>query len=184
MDHGSLAHADPAAELPAVVLALDGRLSLRGSRGERTVAARDFFRGHLTTAAAPDEILTAVSLPGEVPGTGSCFLEVSRRHGDFALVAVAAVVTLDGTGGCTRARLVFGGVGATPFRAERAEARLLGASGTAGVFQEAARLAGEDVRPEGDLHASADYRRQVAETLARRALPLAWDRATRRGDHA
>jgi CO/xanthine dehydrogenase FAD-binding subunit len=176
---GSLAHADPAAELPAAVLALDGRLTLAGPRGPRTVEARAFFRGALTTAKAPDEVLTEVALPPTTPRTGACFLEVARRHGDFALVAVAAVATLDASGTCTRARLAFAGVGSTPLRAERAEALLLGRRGDAALFAEAARVVSEGLEPDSDLHASADYRREVAGALARRALACAWERAAR-----
>jgi aerobic carbon-monoxide dehydrogenase medium subunit len=176
---GSLAHADPAAELPAAVLALDGRVTLAGPHGERTVEARAFFRGALTTAMAPDEILTEVALPPLPSRTGACFLEVARRHGDFALVAVAAVATLDATGACTRARLAFAGVGSTPLRVERAEALLAGRGADAALFAEAARVVSGGLEPDSDLHASADYRREVAGTLTRRALARAWERAGR-----
>jgi CO/xanthine dehydrogenase FAD-binding subunit len=176
---GSLAHADPAAELSAAVLALDGRLTLAGPRGQRTVEARAFFRGALTTAMAPDEILTEVAFPPLPSRTGACFLEVARRHGDFALVAVAAVATLDATGLCAHARLAFAGVGATPLRAERAEALLVGRGADAALFAEAARAVSEGLAPESDLHASADYRREVAGVLTRRALARAWERAPR-----
>jgi CO/xanthine dehydrogenase FAD-binding subunit len=177
---GSLAHADPAAELPAVALALDGRLRLRRPRGERTVPAREFFRGYLTTDAAPDEILTEIVLPRPDPTTGSCFLEVARRHGDFALVAVAAVVSVDGRGVCTGARLALAGVAPTPVRIERAEALLIGHAGDPARFAQAGRVTSEALDPETDLHASSDYRREVAGTLVRRALTEAWKRAARR----
>jgi carbon-monoxide dehydrogenase medium subunit len=176
---GSLAHADPAAELPAAVLALDGRLTLAGPRGARTVEAGGFFRGALTTAKAPDEILTEVALPPPPPRTGACFLEVARRHGDFALVAVAAVATLDATGACARARIALAGVGATPIRVERAEALLVGRRGDPALLAEAGRVVTEALEPDGDLHASADYRREVAGALTRRALARAWGRAER-----
>ena len=109
--------------------------------------ARVFFRGALTTAKAPDELLTEVALPPTPPRTGACFLEVARRHGDFALVAVAAVATLDASGTCTRARLAFAGVGSTPLRAERAETLLLGGGGDAALFAEAARVVSEGLEP-------------------------------------
>jgi CO/xanthine dehydrogenase FAD-binding subunit len=178
---GSLAHADPAAELPTVIVALDGRVVLRGPRAERTLAACDFFCGYLTTAAAPDEILTGVRLPRENVGTGSCFLEIARRHGDFALVAAAAVVRLDTHGACAEARIVLGGVGATPVRAERAEKLVEGRAGDPGLFAEAGRAVSDALHPESDLHATADYRRDVAGTLTRRTLERAWRRAIGEG---
>ena len=176
---GSLAHADPAAELPAVVLALDARLVLAGPRGRRTVPARDFFVGYLQTVAASDEILAEIALPAPPARTGSSFLEVARRHGDFALVAVAAVLTLDADGRCASARLAFGGVAPTPARVERAEAVLVGQRPAPELFAAAAREVGAALRPESDLHASADYRREVGLALTRRALGLAPERASR-----
>jgi carbon-monoxide dehydrogenase medium subunit len=141
------------------------------------VEARAFFRGALTTARAPDEVLTEVALPPPPPRTGACFLEVARRHGDFALVAVAAVATLDATGACARARIALAGVGATPIRAERAEALLVGRRGAPALLAEAGRVVTEALEPDGDLHASAEYRREVAGALTRRALARAWARA-------
>src|SRR5581483_10431419 len=123
---GSVAHADPAAELPAVVAALEGTLVARGPAGERTIAARDFFVSYLTTALAPDELLTEIRLPVAPARTGAAFVEVSRRHGDFALVAAAAQVTLDANGACARAALALGGVGPTPCPAHDDAALLLG----------------------------------------------------------
>jgi carbon-monoxide dehydrogenase medium subunit len=177
---GSLAHADPAAELPVVVLALDAQLTLTGPRGRRTVPACDFFVGYLHTVAAPDEILTEVCLPAPPARTGSCFLEVARRHGDFALVAVAAVLALHSDGRCARARLVFGGVGPTPMRVERAEAVLVGHRPEPELFAAAAREVSAVLQPESDLHASADYRAQVASVLTRRALGMAFERVSGR----
>ena len=120
---GSLSHADPAAELPAVALCLDARLTARGPAGERTIAAADFFLSQLTTALAPTELLTEVWFPSAPPGSGSAWLELARRHGDYALVGVAAVVTLVGDR-IGEARLALTGVGDRPVRAREAEARL------------------------------------------------------------
>jgi carbon-monoxide dehydrogenase medium subunit len=174
---GSLAHADPAAELPACAVALEATVELAGPRGRRTVAAGDFFRGYLETAAMPDEVLTEVVIPALPPRSGCAFQEVARRHGDFALVAVAVVVTADAAGGCVRARLVFAGVGSRPVRLEAPEARLVGTRCEAGAVAAAAEAVRDGLRPESDLHGSADYRRAVAATLARRAADLAWRRA-------
>jgi len=174
---GSLAHADPAAELPAAVLALDGRITLTGPRGARTLDARSFFVGALTTALAADEVLTEIAVPALPPATGTCFLEVARRHGDFALAGVAAIVAVESDGTCGRVRLALCGVGQTPIRGEPAEALLEGRRPDDDLFAEIQRRVSESLRPDGDLHASADYRREVAGVLARRALALAWTRA-------
>jgi len=173
---GSLAHADPAAELPAAIAALDGQITASGPRGERTLPATSFFLGVLTTALAPDEVLTEIALPALPPRTGTCFLEVARRHGDFALVGVAVVVSRRSDGACGHARLVFCGVGPTPVRVERAEALVSGRRPDAAVFAAVEGLVRETLQPDGDLHASADYRREVAGVVARRALTTAWSR--------
>jgi len=175
---GSLAHADPAAELPAVVAALGGRLVVRGARGQRTLTPEEFFVAYLTTALDPTELLVEVRLPVTPPRTGTAFLEVSRRHGDFALVGVAASVTLDEAGRCVRCAIALTGVGPTPVVARAAAERLVGAALTPDVIEDAGRLAVADLHPDGDLHASSDYRRHVAGVLTRRALTSAVERAT------
>jgi carbon-monoxide dehydrogenase medium subunit len=164
---GSLAHADPAAELPAVVLALDGELVARSARGERTIPAADFFQGFLTTALAPDELLVEVRLP--LQSGGSSLKEVTRRHGDFALAGAAAAVTVEG-GRISDARVALMGVGQQPIRATAAEAVLRGAEPGDAAFREAARRAAAGLQPASDVHATATYRRRVAEALVRRAL--------------
>lgn len=174
---GSVAHADPAAELPAAILALDGRITVVGPRGERTLDARSFFVGALTTSLSADEVLTEITLPPLPPRAGMCFLEIARRHGDFALVGVAAIVGAWPDGACGHVRLSFCGVGHTPIRVERAEAALLGRRPEPALVEETARLVSESLAPESDLHASADYRREVAGVLTRRALMTAWKRA-------
>ena len=175
---GSLAHADPAAELPAVAVALDAHLVLDGPLGERRLPADDFFRGFMSTALEPDELLVAVEVDATAARTGTAFAEVARRHGDFALVAVAAVVGLDESGSIAHARLVLAGVDATPVRATAAEAALTGAAPSAAAFADAASIATAELEPHGDLHASSAYRRHVAGVLVVRALERAVGRAT------
>jgi CO/xanthine dehydrogenase FAD-binding subunit len=175
---GSLAHADPAAELPAVVAALDGELVVRSARGQRTLSPAEFFVGYLTTALEPTELLVEVRLPVAPPRTGTAFLEVSRRHGDFALVGVAATVTLDEAGACSRCAIALTGVGPTPVVAREAAAQLVGVTPTAEVLESAGRSAAAGLQPDGDLHASSEYRRHVAGVLTRRALARALERAS------
>jgi carbon-monoxide dehydrogenase medium subunit len=169
---GSLAHGDAAAELPAVALATDARMTVRSeARGERDLAAADFFVSHYTNAMADDELLTGVTFPSASARYGVAFEEVTRRHGDFAIVgAVSMLQIADGT--ISDARLVLIGVADTPFRAARAEAALLGrAPGT--CFDEAADLVRSDLDPPSDLHGSAAYRRHVAGVLVQRSLEKA-----------
>jgi len=123
---GSLAHADPSSELPAAAAALDAHFVLASVRGERVLNSEQFFTGYLTTALEPDELLTEVRLPALLPDAGWAFVEIARRHGDFALAGVAAVLRLDGDGRCTEAQLVFTGVGPGPVRIPQAEQALLG----------------------------------------------------------
>lgn len=165
---GSLAHADPAAELPAAALALDAQLVARSStRGERTIPASAFFQGFLTTALEPDELLTEVRLSAD---PGRCSIqEVTRRHGDFALVGVVAVVRSDG-GTIADARLALLGAAPTAVRATEAEALLRGAPATNSTFEAAAEAAATGLEPSSDVHATADYRRRAAAVLVRRAL--------------
>jgi carbon-monoxide dehydrogenase medium subunit len=170
---GSLAHADPAAELPAVCIALDAVLVARSATAERTIAAEDFYVGFMSTALAPDELLVEVRIPapaGTLSTLSTAFLEIARRHGDFALVGVAAAIALDGEGVITDARLVFTGVGLQPVRAREAEASLRGTSAGTDAFAAAADLVAGALHPRTDAHASGDYRRRVAGVIARRAL--------------
>jgi CO/xanthine dehydrogenase FAD-binding subunit len=174
---GSLAHADPAAELPAVVAALDGELVVQSTRGRRAVKAEQFFVGYLTTAARPGELLVEVRLPKSPPRTGSAFMEISRRHGDFALVGVAATVTVDDAGVCTASAIALTGVGPTPVAAREAARGLIGVKPAADVFEAVGRRISDSVEPDSDLHASSDYRKHVAGVLTRRALAQAAERA-------
>ncbi len=180
---GSLAHADPAAELPAAVTALGSELVVRSARGERTLQARSFFTGYLETALAPDELLVAVRIPREPPRSGSAFMEVSRRHGDFALVGVAARVTLGADGMCEAAVVVLVGVDAAPFLATEASELLVGTSLSASDLSEAARAIAARVPSQSDIHASAAYRQHAARTLTARALAQAAGRARASAAH-
>lgn len=173
---GSLAHADPAAELPMVMMALDARLDVAGRGGGRTIAARDFFTGYLSTALAPDELLVDVEVP-VLRDTGWAVEELSRRAGDFAIVAVTALIHLDARGRVDDARMAFGGVGSTPMRVSVAEDLLLGAEPTPERLAEAADAARDALRPESDAFVSGAYRRHLAGVLARRALARALARA-------
>jgi carbon-monoxide dehydrogenase medium subunit len=167
---GSLAHADPAAELPAAMVALEARLTLRRAGGERTVPAGDFFVGLLTTALMPDELLTEIALPPWPARTGSSVREVAKRHGDFALGGVAATLTLDDQGRIARARVVGFGVGPVPVRLLDAERALAGGAPTPSAFADAGRLAAAAVDPPDDIHASAAYRKRLTGVLTTRAL--------------
>jgi len=166
---GSLALADPAAEYPACALALDATLVIAGTRGERRVAARDFFRGLYSTALEPQELLLAAEFPRLKPGYRSAFLELARRHGDYAIVGVAAHGRVEG-GRLSDLRLAYLGVGATAVRAERAAAAVEGkAYGPQAVAAAQAAL-GEDLDPSPDLYHSADAKLHLARVLTGRAL--------------
>ncbi len=175
---GSIAHADPAAELPTVSVALNGRFRLRNQARERWVPADKFFVALFTTVLEPDELLVEIALPPMPPRSGWSFLEVARRQHDFALVGVAAVVTLDEGGQCQQAQLVFLSVGDGPVQARQAAGVLRGQVPTPEAIRAAAETAASaDVDPGSDIHASAAYRRHLAKVLARRALTQAFERA-------
>jgi CO/xanthine dehydrogenase FAD-binding subunit len=174
---GSLAHADPAAEWTALALALDAQLDLQGPAGTRTVTASDFFVTFFTTALAPDEVLTEIRLDLPNGRSGSTFVELARRHGDFALAGVAALVSLGGDGTVADARLALIGVADRPVRARAAEEVLRGERPSAELYAEAAEAVDGEIRPGGDIHASERYRRHVAGVLTRRALATAVERA-------
>jgi CO/xanthine dehydrogenase FAD-binding subunit len=174
---GTLAHADASAEIPCVVAALDGEVLVRSATGERTIAAADFFQGHFTTALADDECVVEVRIPVADPSAGYAFQEVARRHGDFALVGVAAMVSLDSRGLIADSRIALMGVADVPFRARAAEAELAGAEPTEATFAAAAQTATADLRPATDVHGSAAYRTHIAGVTVRRALTTAASRA-------
>jgi aerobic carbon-monoxide dehydrogenase medium subunit len=179
---GSLAHADPAAELPAVARALDAEFVVRSPSETRVLPAADWFEGYLATARRPDEILTEVRFPVAAPGTGAAFQEVARRHGDFAIVGLAVQLTLTEDGTITDARLAFSGVADVPVRAAEAEALLIGERPSRELFEEAARLATGGIDPPADLHGSSEYRKKVAAVLVRRGLRAATGNAKDTGN--
>ncbi len=172
---GSIAHADPAAELPALALALGAEMVALSSNGTRTIQSDEFFASFFTTSLLPNEILTEVRFVAPPEEMAWSFLEVSRRHGDFAMVGVVAGLRLDQPRkSVTEARLVFFGVGPTPVRVKEAEQLLVGQAPGKAAFQAAADTVTKELDPDNDLHASAEYRRSVAGTLTRRSLDKAW----------
>jgi carbon-monoxide dehydrogenase medium subunit len=174
---GNLAHADPASEMPAIVLALGGRLRAQSAKGERWIEAADFFVGALTTALAADEMLMEIELPVAPRNSGSCFMELSRRRGDFAIIGVACVVRLDADGQCNEARIGLCNAGDRPVYAADAAASLVGRPIGAKEVEAAAALVQGAIDPGGSIHASKEFQRHVAAVLTARALTAANARA-------
>jgi aerobic carbon-monoxide dehydrogenase medium subunit len=177
---GSIVHADPAAELPALCLALEAQFVLRSAVGQRTVNAADFFRTYLTTAIEPVEMLVDVRFPPWQPQWRWGFQEICRREGDFALVGAVAVLQLDDNAMCQAARLTMFGVGGTPVRLQRAEGTLSGQRLDARVLDPLAHVVAAELEPDSDIHASAEYRREVGGVVARRAVAMAIENTGRR----
>jgi CO/xanthine dehydrogenase FAD-binding subunit len=175
---GSLAHADPCAELPLVARVLEARMLLRSAKGTRTLEAEKFFAGPMATSARADECLEEIHWPvWSWRHTGSAFTEISVRHGDFAMVAAAAQIAIDGDGRCVRAAFGLGGVGGTPLAFPKIAARLVGTRLDDALVEDAAHAAAAETAPGSDLHASAEYRRHLASVLAARALREAREKA-------
>ena len=175
---GSLAHADPSAELPAVMLALKATLVVKSTSETREIPSGDFFVGLFSTSVQTGELLTEIRIPPQGARCGYAFQEISRRHGDFALVGVAAAVQLDATGRCEDARVALLSVGDRPMLAEQAAKALIGQTPSVESIRAAADAAAtRDIDPSSDIHASARYRRQLANVLTRRVLERAFDRA-------
>lgn len=174
---GNLAHADPASEMPAIVLGLAGRLRAQSVRGERWIDAADFFVGALSTALAVDEMLMEVELPTAPARSGSCFMEVSRRRGDFAMMGVACTVRLDAEGRCAQARIALCNAGDGPVFAAEAGESLVGGTIDAGRIASAAKLVQQAIEPGGSIHASKEFQRHLAGVLVTRALTKADKRA-------
>lgn len=174
---GSIAHADPSAEIPTVAVCLDAAMRIEGHAGAREVGAAEFFVSYLTTAIRPGELLTQVRFPVCPPGMGASFQELVRRKGDFAIVAAACTVTLGNDRTCTDVRLALAGVAPTPVGASEAGAPLRGRVPTPELIREAARAACQGLQPDSDVMASGSYRLAMAEVYARRALTEAVRRA-------
>lgn len=174
---GSIAHADPAAELPAAVVAADATLLVRSRSGERRISAGDFFVSHLTTVLEDDELLVSVDFPAPPPGSGTAFQEFARRSGDYALGGAAAIISLDAGGSCASAAVALLGASDVPVRAEEAEASLLGRRVDAAAAREVARLAVKDANPISNMHGDGDYRKRVIEAMVERSLLEAVGRA-------
>ena len=171
---GSIAHADPAAELPAVAVAMDAELTAAGPGGERRIPASEFFTGPFATALEPDEILTQVRFP-RFDG-GHAFVEFARTHGNFALVGVAVLIAVQ-DGRVARAAIALSGVGPTAVRSAAAESAVVGSTPDAAAAAAAADAGVADLRPAGDLHASTETRRDIARSCLRRGIELALSRA-------
>jgi CO/xanthine dehydrogenase FAD-binding subunit len=178
---GNLAHADPASEMPAIVLTLAGKFLARSKGGERWITAPDFFVGALRTALAPDEMLIELELPIAASRSGACFIEVARRRGDFALIGVACTVQLDENGRCADARIGLCNAGEVPIFAADAGKSLAGRQILGPEIDEAADLVQSAIDPGGSIHASKAFQRHLAGVLTRRALSAANERARR--DH-
>jgi len=175
---GNLAHADPASEFPAVMLALDATFWVASTAGKRELAAKDFFLGIYTTALEETEMLVEVVLPASPPRSGYAFVEMARRPGDYAQMGVAVCMALHETGTIESARIVLCSAGDTPMNAHNAASALIGEVPDQPVFEAAAALVDQDIAPLGSVHASAEFQRHLAQVLTRRALSIAGARAT------
>jgi carbon-monoxide dehydrogenase medium subunit len=175
---GSLAHADPAAELPVVALALDARMRAQSKGGERWIEAIDFFAGLFANSLQTDEFLVEIAFPTMPAKTGWSFLEIARRHGDYAMAGMAALLTLDANGKIAKARLVYLNVGDGPVDALQAAASLVGKTPDTAAFKEAGQIASQkDMSPYGNLHATPEYQRHLSAVLTERTLAKAFERA-------
>ena len=166
---GSLAHGDPASDMPTVLLACEGSVTVTGSGGTREVAAADLFQDYLTTAVGDDEVLTEVRVP-DFDGWGSTYLKFTRRAEDWAMVAVCAMVKKAPDGSCEDVRVALTNMASTPIRATATESLLRGSGLEEGVIIRASEVAADGTEPPGDLNASPDYKRHLARVLTRRAL--------------
>ncbi len=176
---GSVAHADPASDWGAALLAFDTKLVVTGPKGSRTLSIVDFFREPFVTALEPTEVLTEIRIPKTAAGSGGAYLKLKRKTGDFATVAVAAQVELDGRGAIAKARIGLAAMGPTPLRARRAEEHLIGRMPSLATLAEGAKLAAEGARPTRDLRGGVEHKRAMVEVYTRRALEKAVERARR-----
>ncbi|MCH7737914.1 MAG: xanthine dehydrogenase family protein subunit M [Chloroflexi bacterium] len=173
---GSISHADPAAELPAVCFALDGEFVLSSASDQRVLKAENFFISPLTTAIGPGELLTEIRLPARSGEWRWGFEEVCRRQGDFAMVGAVSLLQIDDDGVCRSACITMFGVGGTPLRIRRAEEALLGDRINDSVLEDVSKIVSEELDPDSDIHASAAYRKEVGGVIARRTLEAAVSR--------
>ncbi|MEH7178033.1 FAD binding domain-containing protein [Neobacillus vireti] len=174
---GSIAHADPSAELPCMLTALRGEIVIVSSEGEMTLSPEEFFLSYLLTTLEPNQLVKEIRFPKIKKGSGYAFEEVARRHGDFALVEVAAVIELDHNGTIADAKIALGGANSVPFVPEATEEFLIGKLPDYSIIKEAATLQLDELDPEGDIHGSKEYRRYLSGVLLERALYKAVDRA-------
>jgi carbon-monoxide dehydrogenase medium subunit len=174
---GSVAHADPASDWPAVLLATDATIVCRSQRGDRSIKAREFFLDTFTTAIEPTEVLTEVRIPRRPRGAGGAYQKLERKVGDFATVGVAAVLRLDGAGSIGSAGIGVTGVAEAPFAATAAEAVLAGGAPTEELFRQAGAATGAQSRPAGDVRGPIEYKRAMAAEMTLRALRTALERA-------
>jgi carbon-monoxide dehydrogenase medium subunit len=174
---GNLAHADPANDHPATMLAYGAEMVATGPNGERVIPAEDFFQDAFTTSLAHDEILTEVRIPVAQPQSGGAYLKIERKVGDFATAAVAVQITLDGSGNCSYVGIGLTNVGMTPIKATDAEAALLGKTPDDATIRNCAQLAAQAAQPVSDQRGSEEYKRSLVKTLTARALRRAVERA-------
>lgn len=174
---GSVAHADPAAEIPVAVAAMDAEVRVLSLRGERRIPVKDLFITHLTNSLEFDELLVALEVPAMEPHTGYAFVEFARRHGDFALGGAAILVTLAADGTCRKAAISLLGAAPTPYRATAGEQVLVDSKPDEVVIAEAAAASVAEIEPTGDIHGSGEYRKNLIEALVRRGLAQAVERS-------
>ena len=173
---GNLSHADPASELPALAVAMQATMQIKSATGERRVPASEFFVGLLTTDLQSDEMLVDVTFPVLTQRSGTCFMEIARRRGDFAIAGVAAIVTHDEERRCSAVRLALCGVGETAVDASGEASSMIGRRVTGEIIEEVATRIQETIAPPGNVHASPDYQRHIARVLTQRALRMAYQR--------
>ncbi len=176
---GSICHADPVADYPPLMLILDATFTATDEKSERAIKAADFFVDIFTTALKPTEVMTRVEIPPPAKRTGSSYLKICRRSGDFAMVGAAAKVRLDEKGKCDEVKVSLSGLGPVPVRAKAVEEALIDQKLTVSTISGASAKATENIHPSTDTHATAEYRMEVTPVLTRRAIVAAWKRAVR-----
>lgn len=173
---GTICHADPSADVPTAILALDADIVITGPGGDRVVSAKDFFVDFFTTALNPNEIVKEIQIPFLGARTGSAYFKHARREGDFAIASVAAIITIDEEGVCTKASISLGSVGPTPLRATKVENALVGKTLNDDLIAESSQLADFNISPPSDIHGSADYRVKMTKVFTKRVIKMALNR--------